>query len=225
MTPCDRFERQGILLLEQGRPLDEHFDTCPDCRRARAAYERLRQGIAAAGEEHAPPAGWQARVWAAVEERQRRSRRWRWPWLLVPVGVAAAALLVVVGRAPPPPAAPALEVGVEHGAGPARRGTEAHPGDRLVLRAVTGDARHAELRVYRNDADLVLRCSGEPPCVREESRIRAVLTLRSLGAYQSVLLVADRPLPPPSAAGLDPDVAAALEAGARVELGDEVHVR
>lgn len=64
---CERFEQEGLLLLEQGKPLGEHFDTCEDCLAARRLYERLRQRL---GElpEHQPSADWQAKVWQAIDD-------------------------------------------------------------------------------------------------------------------------------------------------------------
>lgn len=224
MTRCDRFEREGLRRLEQGLPLDEHFDTCADCRRARAAYQRLAQELAAAGARYDPPAGWQARVRDAIERHRERSwRGWR-PWVLAAAGTAAVALIVALLVVEPgPPPSLALQVEIAAG-GAARRGADAHPGDRLLLRASLSGARHAELRVYRNDADLVLRCATEPPCIRTGDVLEAALALPSPGSYQPLLLASDRPLPAPSA-GLDADAGAALEAGATVDLGREVQVR
>ncbi|MES1243406.1 MAG: hypothetical protein ABUT39_17475 [Acidobacteriota bacterium] len=221
MSACRRFEEEGLLRLEQGLPLDDHFATCPDCLAERAAYERLREGIAKAGDGIEPPPGWQAGVWAAIEARKRR-RLSGW-WLLVP---AAAVLLVAVLLLRPPTrtARLALAVEVEAGSGPVRRGDEAHPGDRLRLRAATGEAPHAELRVYRNDRALVLRCSTEPPCRLSDGTLEAELVLPSIGSYQSLLLTSDRPLPG-AGGGLDADVAAALAAGARTTLGGEIEAR
>ncbi len=224
MTRCDRFEREGLLRLEQGLPLDDHFETCPDCRKARATYERLRQEIAAAGSHREPPAHWQARVWAAIEEGRRRRRRSWWPWLLVPVAAALISVVVFLPQSPPGLEARALEVEVQRGGAVVLRGEGAQPGDRLLLRAHTGALPNAELRVYRQDTELVLRCSTEPPCVRQGDELRASLVLDSVGAYQPLLLLSSQPLPEPIS-GLDRDAGAALAAGARVHLGDELEVR
>jgi anti-sigma factor RsiW len=226
VSSCDRFEREGLLQLERGHDLGDHFQRCPDCLAARAAYDRLRQELAGAGSGYEPPADWQVRVRAAIAQRRRPPRPW-WSRLLIPAGVAAAgaaAVLVIVVREPEPEPVVALHVGIEAAAEVTRRGGEAHPGDRLQLEAHTAGARHAELRVYRHDAELVMRCSTEPPCVRDGDRLRAALRLEALGSYRSVLLVSDRPFPPP-AAGLDRDVGAALETGAQAYLGEEVRVR
>lgn len=227
MSACRRFEEEGLLRLEQGLPLDDHFATCADCLAARAFYERLHGDIAVAGEGIEPPPGWQAELWAAVEERKSAGRRLRGWWLLVPAAAAVLIAILLLRPSAPPPARLALAVEVETGTGTVRRGAEAHPGDRLRLRATTGEAGHAELRVYRNNRVLVLRCSTEPPCQRRNGALEAELLLPAIGSYQSLLLTSDRALPPlpDTGAGLDPDVAAALQAGARATLGTEVEAR
>lgn len=227
MNRCGRFEAEGLLLLEQGLPLDEHFATCPDCLAARASYERLRVEIAALGAEDEPPVGWQARVWERLDQRRERRRPW-WPggwrgWL-VPVGVGLAASLAALFLIrPPAPRPPSLRVEVQ--AGPTvRRGGEAQPGDLLRLTATTGGARHAELRVYRNDTELVLRCSTERPCSRRGDEVRAAVLLDAVGRYQPLLMRAEIPLPSP-VSNLEKDTRAALAAGADVRLGSEIFVR
>ncbi len=220
VTRCDRFEREGLLQLEEGAGLDEHFSTCPDCLAERAVYEELgrRMGSEALGE--VPPAGWQARVRAAIA--RRRSRR-RWVWTMVPAALAASmAVLLLTPSATRSPLA--LEVGVAPGDLPLRGGAEAQPGSRLTLRATTGGARYAELRVYFNDGEVALRCSSEPPCRRGGEVIEASLVLSSIGSYLPLLLVSDAPLPAPSS-GADQDAGAAIAAGGRVEVGREIRVR
>jgi len=225
MTSCGRFEAEGLLLLEQGLPLDEHFATCADCLAARASYERLRREVGSLGEGEEPPAGWQARVRERIEERRESRRRW-WTWWLVPAAVAASLALFLLVRTPSPQVAVSLLVEVQAGS-VVHRGGDAQPGDVLHLTASlgeSGEARHAELRVYRNDRELVLRCSDASPCARRGSELRASIPLDGIGRYQSLLLLSAGVLPPP-AANLDGDAAAALAAGAEVELGPEVVVR
>jgi hypothetical protein len=111
--------------------------------------------------------------------------------------------------------------------GSVRRATGARPGDRLDLRAETAGSAHAELRIYRNGRDLVLRCpgdAGDPSCRREDGEIRASLTFQMVGEYQAVLVLGPEPLPQPGK-GLDPDAGAAFDHGARVLLGDQISVR
>jgi hypothetical protein len=222
MTRCDRFEAEALLRLEQGLPLDEHFSTCPDCREARAAYDRLREEIAAAGAGDEPSPEWQARVWQTIEQRRESGRR-RWAaWLLMPAAAAAVATLLIVNL-PGRPQPPSLSLEVVAGE-TVHRGTDAKPGDRLVLRADTGGATHAELRVYRNDVDLLLSCSGEAPCTLEDGELQATFELATLGSYQALLLFSEKPLPR-GGAGLDRDAGAALAGGAEMVLGPKVVVR
>lgn len=225
MTRCDRFETEGALRLEQGLPLDDHYETCPDCTAAREAHERLRAGIAALGAEHEPPPGWQARVWERIEERKERRRRHR-PWLLwmVPAVAGAAAVLIVLFLLRPSPEAPPSLVAQIESGDTVRRGEEAQPGDLLRLSAATGDAPYAELRVYRNDAEMVLRCSTESPCTRQGSSLTATLALEGVGRYTPLLLHSEKPLPE-GGGDLDTDTREALDAGAEIELGADVDVR
>jgi hypothetical protein len=226
LSRCGRFEAEGLLLLEQGLPLDEHFATCPDCLADRAAHERLGAEIAALGAGDEPPVGWQARVWERLDQRRERRRpRWAgWRGWIVPaaVGVAASLAALFLIR-PPAPRPPSLRVEVQAGA-TVRRGGEAQPGDLLRLTASTGGAPHAELRVYRNDTELVLRCSTDLPCARRGEEVRAAVLLDAVGRYQPLLMRAKNPLPAP-VSNLDQDTSAALAAGANVLLGSEIVVR
>lgn len=222
MSRCDRFESEAVLLLEQGLPLDEHFSTCPDCLAARAFYDRLYQGLAAVGEGDQPPVNWQAGVWERIEQRRGRRRWWAW-WGLVPAALAASLAAFLLVRTPEP--APVfLKAEVEAGSS-VLRGEEAKPGDLLRLTASTGGARHFELRVYRNDAELILHCSTEPPCTHQKGELRATVVLDGIGRYQPLLLFSKNPLPGVSAGGLDADTDAVLAAGAEIEMGQEIAVR
>lgn len=221
-TGCRRFEQEALLLLEQGQPLDEHFSSCPDCLEARAAYDRLRGGLSSLGQKDEPPADWQARVWAEIDRRKERRRRWS-PWWIAPALAAMAALFLIwiPGQKPA-----GLRVEIEAGT-TVRRGAEAKPGDLLKLAATTGGARYSELRVYRNETELVLRCSNEPPCSRRRGELSASVLLDGIGRYQPLLIFSAEPLPAPldTTSGLDADTEAALHAGAEVELGPRVVVR
>lgn len=221
MTRCRRFEEETLLRIEQGLPLDEHFSTCPDCVAARAAYDRLRAELASLGAELEAPERWQAQTWQRIEARRTRRRRWQ-PWLLVG-SLAAAVVAFALLRTPQADLPATLRVEVETG-GTQRRGDEAHPGDHLTLQASTGGATHAELRVYRNDRELLLRCSANPPCVRSGRSLSAHLDLDAAGRYQPLLLVGPRAFPAPTG-DLDGDTAAAVATGSEVELGHAIVVR
>src|SRR5688572_10192917 len=81
MNACDRFEREGLLRIEQGLTLDDHYTTCADCETARKSYERLRGLLSPVGSPMEPPLGWRDRVWAEIGSDHSRGRRsaW-WPW-------------------------------------------------------------------------------------------------------------------------------------------------
>lgn len=222
---CERFEREGLLLLEQGAALPEHFATCADCIAARRACEGLRAELATAMAGEEPPLGWQARVKAEIAARRRSRGAWRrWLWLAGPALAAAALLVLWVRTEREPGEKLALVVEVQEGT-IVRRGKDAHPGDRLRLRGMTGGARFAELRVYRNDQGPFVSCSTEPPCRRVGETIELEFTFPAVGSYQPVILASENPIPAPSTGKLDPDAAEALTAGARVELGEGVRVR
>jgi hypothetical protein len=229
LSPCDRFEAEGLLLLEQGLPLDEHFATCPDCLASRAAYEQLFTDIATLGAEDEPPVGWQARVWEQIDQRrERRKSKWArwlgWPGWLVPAGAAAAASLAgLLLIHSPQPLPPSLRAEIQAGS-TVRRGGEAQPGSLLRLTATTGGSSHAELRVYRNDTELVLRCSTDHPCSRQGDQVSATLLLDAVGRYQPLLMRGEKPLPSP-VSDLEKDTSAALAAGDDVKLGSEIVVR
>lgn len=227
--PCDRFETEGLHRLEQGKPLDPHFATCPSCLQARARIEHIAAEIGGLGDHLEPSGDWQAKTWARIEQRRSQrseqkgfSKRLRW---LAPAGTGAvlvAALIAVVAlRMPSVP--PGLEATLLRGE-TTMRGLEASPGDLLTLRA-PADAVFAELRIYRNDAELVSRCSTAAPCHRRHNLLEATFTVPGTGTYQVLLLRADQPLPAPTGNGLDADAERALAAGARVELGDDIEAR
>lgn len=223
--PCDRFETEGLLQLERGQALDPHFDTCPDCLVARERWQRLGEEIASLGESLEPSADWQARTFARIEKRATGRRRSRLRgWFQAGLGTAAAAALVVVlVQRFEPPAPEGLEWIVGKGS-ESLRSLEAAPGDPLRVRAPAART-HVELRIYRDDLELLVQCSTEPPCQRSRGRIEASFQIPGPGTYQVLWLSSEQPLPAPTSEGLDADAESALAAGARIELGDEIDVR
>jgi hypothetical protein len=223
---CDRFEREGLERWLAGESLEGHFVTCSDCLAARQAYEELLQQVRHAGDGLEPPAGWQARVRQRLAERQRpRHGAWRWGWgLAAAAGLALVLLRPLLWQEGSPPAPP---LGVEVVAsGEVVRGAGAQVGDRLRLTArleAEDTGRHRELRVYRNDHQLVFACSGEPRCRILDGALVAEVPLSAPGRYQSLLLVAPRP-PEALQGSFDADAGAALALGGRVEIGREVEV-
>lgn len=258
MSGCDRFEREGLALLERDLPLDEHFENCPDCIAARETYARLRGMLNDSAPLETPREGWEARVRSTIvgEEAARIARadtaveglsqravagqrrtamstdrqpggRKRIRWLAAAAAIIAAAFLLPPGFRmlfQPTAEDPQLTFKIERGDRPSRRGEVPHPGDRLILQADTGAASHAELRVYRDDTELILRCSDSPPCVLRGTRLSATLVLEQLGIFQPLLITSEQPIPPP-AGTLDEDAAAVLSRDGRFVLSEEIRVR
>jgi hypothetical protein len=216
-TPCRRFEEEGLLRLEQGLPLDEHFDTCPACVAARARHAQLFEGLSTLGQAYTGRGDWQARVWAGVARRQQSRRSLRAWWLALPAAAAALALFLVL-RPGAQPAGPALAYAIiPGGASAPMRGDHAKPGDALEVRIQTGGAAHAELRVYRDDDTLIVRCSDAPPCSLRDGALTARVVLEERGRYQIAFVHGAQPIPAP-APQLDQDLAQARAAGATVDL-------
>lgn len=235
---CTRFEQEALEQWEDGRPLDAHFEECPDCQEAMAMYRELTTALADVGSADDPHPQWQARVWAEIARRRETPARLGWRVWLVPLGVAAALLMVFLlpglleqGSGPPTQIAgggevqpPGLRVAIEP-VGSVYRSVGAAIGDRLRLEATTGDAPYAELRVYRDAGPVVLRCAEEAPCSREDGTLVAEIDFPEPGTYQTVLLLSGEPLPEPTGAGLEADRDALYAAGAKILPGDQIRVQ
>jgi len=240
--PCHRFEREGLLLLERGQPIDEslgaHLEACLDCREARRIYESLHTDLARLGKGLKPPAGWQEAVRHRIQTRgaamdSSTPRSWAvWGGLAAAVLVIAVLSLILL-----PPSSPPLTASLEAGPGSLQgsstlRGDSslegnAHPGDLLVLKSSFGSSsavQALELRLYRNDRTLVARCPGSPGCEIGRRQMRLTVSLPAVGTYQPVLIHGPAPLPE-GGQGLDPDSGAVLDAGGQVQLGREIEVR
>jgi len=218
--PCDRFEREGLARWDNGAPPDDHERGCDACQRARARYTRIAKAFMDLPASEPPP-GWQERVLERVDRERERNKRppVRWTWVLAAALLAVAAI-VVLRR--PREEALALRQEVIHAAS-GRRADSAATGDRLRLRATLGSAAHAELRVYRGERELVLRCPGDSRCSAERGSIGAELTLESRGSYRVMVLSAETPLSTPRGS-LDDDARAAHALGGRVEVGPAIDV-
>jgi hypothetical protein len=232
---CDRFEREALLLLEEGRVLPPHFATCPDCQKARGTYERLVKALSPPGlapnrEE------FEAGVWAKIAAGEGRgsatprARHWGRIAAAAVVVLGSAALLTWRGLAKRTPEMLAMRLEAAPRPGAERRGLPTpadegavylQPGDELVFDASTGGAAHAEVRVYREDRQLALRCP--PGCAREGDRLKGRVTLPAPGRYQAYVVASDKALPEP-APTLAEDTEGLLREGARVSLGQPVRV-
>lgn len=174
-------------------------------------HARIEAALARLGAEHEPPAGWQARVMAAVAPRR--------PWwrIAVPVlslATAAALAILVWWRRPAPPMPLALVVHAETGAkvrGPMRSDSteeERLVGDVVHIRTSGGPGQRA-LRIYRNERDLVVRCPGGPGCRVSDDGIAVDFKLDRAGEYV-ILVVASHGAMPVLPGTYDADTAAAI---------------
>jgi hypothetical protein len=161
---------------------------------------RLEDALARLGADHEPPAGWEARVLAAVAPRRRS---WWWPG--APLGALAVVAALLVLR---PSGPDELVVDVVLDGGPLVRGNAAHIGQ-VLHAAATGGGDHRALWIYRDDK-LVVACPRAPRC-RGASRVE--LELSAIGSYVIVAVSAGEALPEPTGT-FDTDIAAALGAGA-----------
>lgn len=243
IAPCDRFEREGLLQLERGGPLDAHFEECPDCLRSRRAYKDLQTRLRGpASEDDAgemqPPGDWQARVFAGIARRRdaRRDarRRRRLSWFLAP---ALALVLLAVGLRVllPGTRTEALELATTIVRSDAvMRGEEARPGDRLRLQVSSGGGESLELRLYLGERTLLARCgSGRRAaeaaiavCEASGDLLELEVEMTGRGRYQGMVLRSEDEIPAElTGKGLDADAGSALRAGAEVRLGTRVVVR
>jgi hypothetical protein len=224
MSVCERFEREGLLRLERGEPLDPHFDRCDDCRDARARYREVVRAIAGSAAKLTPPRDFEARVFAAIA-RRRTAARLRWP-IAVGAGLLSAALvLALLWRADRDPDRPALALvqSIERSAATRPvRGESAAPGDLLHLRLAGGPA---ELRVYREGGGLVHRCADAPACALEGNGVATSVRLDVRGDYQAIAIPLAGAALPAATGDLDADLAALEAAGARVLRAPAVQVR
>ncbi len=217
---CDRFARKGLAAWVAGDAPPEHEAACAACQRERAAFERLAGALRDLPALE-PPRGWEARVLARVEAADAArapSAAWRWA---APLAIAAAVAAFFLLRRPKGDEQLAVRQEVVVGE-TARRADTAVVGDRLRARA-GGAGTHRELRVYRDEREVVARCPGDERCRDEGGETVLELDLDAPGRYRSVVLAGPRPIPSPTGS-LDDDARAASEAGARVELTGRVDV-
>jgi len=62
-----------------------------------------------------------------------------------------------------------------------------------VLQVAVAGGTHGELRIYRDDREVVLRCPGQAGCTREPGRLSAELPLTGPGRYRAVYLLTRSP--------------------------------
>jgi hypothetical protein len=194
---CERYWREGILLVERGLE-DPHRDGCIDCRRAHASRDELVEWLPLVGEGCTGDPDWQANVWQRIDGSRIGGRRGRnvWPsrWSLPIGGVLAAVCIMLlwigVARERTADALPLIEI--VPGAR-AKRSTDPHVGDRLKVTV----GKISEVWIYREGA-LLLRCGpGDKSegCTPDAQGMIVEQPLSIRGDY--VVLVIDQPVASP----------------------------
>jgi hypothetical protein len=95
---CDRYWRDGIVLVERGLD-DPHRIGCIDCTRAHESRRELVEALPLIGAGDTGDPHWQAKVWRRIDG-ERAHAPWRWRWQLAS-GLAVAcvvALWIGLGR-------------------------------------------------------------------------------------------------------------------------------
>jgi hypothetical protein len=214
---CERYWREGVLLVEQNRP-DPHRDSCLDCRRQHDARGELVRAFELVGAHGGDPR-WQVRVWQQIK---REGRRPSMGWLSWAGAFATACVLIALvvrprlggdgGPGDEPPRVEIVKSKIE-----VRRLASAGVGDgaRIRLRAAE-EARiyHADLLLLRCSEAMVGSAAPVPGCARDGDGVRVELVLTRPGDYQVVILPVGSAEPKGS---LDRDLAA-LAVGGRYEL-------
>jgi hypothetical protein len=204
---CERYWREGIVLVERG-DADPHRDSCPDCTRAHAARQELIDSLPLVGGGYTGDPRWQAGVWRRIQAEQAPAPR-AWPWKLTSgLSVAAAVVMVALGLFHGGGAEPRPSFEFISGPVAMRSRADHHVDDRL--RVAVGGA--SEVRIYRGDK-LVLRCGpreSKPGCTPDDRGMIVERTLDVPGGYEVLVFEATAALP---AVGYDTDYGALDKAG------------
>jgi hypothetical protein len=217
---CERYWREGILLVERGRP-DPHRESCLDCRREHEARNELVRAFAQIGAYGEDPR-WQERVWKRIDRDRARRPAWV-PWATSGLAVAAATaifLLIHPGGGASREAQVAA-FAIIPGDIPTRSGRPAPSSESTMSSTSLGSRARIraslteEARIYRGEA-LILRCTAAskatPGCSIESGMVQADHMLSIPGRYRLVIAPA-APAGREPAGTLDRDLAAIMEAG------------
>jgi hypothetical protein len=183
--PLDDDER-WLQAREEGSPLP------PLSRERVAEYETLTEMVRSRA-RIAPPPSARDELRAALDRDElagrRRVARRRWVYAATAVA-AAAVVLIVLWRRPGGEEFMVVRIegaevrGGSGGSGTAGDHHSASVGDRLVVDARNSDLK--ELRVYRDDRDLVARCPGDPGCAGGGPHWKLTMRFDVPGSYRAM---------------------------------------
>jgi hypothetical protein len=222
---CERYWREGILLVERGLA-DPHRDGCEDCTRAHASRQELIEALPLIGASDIGDPNWQAKVWQRIDGK-RGHAMWRWRWQIAGALSAACIFALWIGlrSAPPPPRdvqsrIEDVPLGVTHGqsqiatahppveyakpqieiipGSEPMRSNSAHVGDRLRV-----TVRYPSNVWIYHDGHLALSCSTEQAlesasgrCVPTDHGMIAEMPLSTPGTYRVITIRAPVALHP-----------------------------
>jgi hypothetical protein len=211
---CDRYWREGILLVERGLD-DPHRDGCEDCTHAHASRQELIEALPLIGEDDTGDPDWQAKVWQRIDGEHAHAP-WRWRWQLAgALGVACVvALWIGLRGALPGEARPRIEI-IDNGVAMRSKATQigdrlsAHVDDRLRITV----AETSDIWIYRED-HLELQCPARQaservperapaPCVPDADGVIVDLPLMVPETYR--VIITDAPFARPPRGVLDED--------------------
>ena len=215
---CQRYETEGLTGFPPTPELRAHLATCAECQAAEGAYARLEKLLAVSSVQAAPPPGWEQRLDTRLAQGGRRfSLR-----SVALIASALAATLIAVLFFPRRTAdEPLLATQSELIAATGRRAAGASVGSTWK---VSVDLRQ-EVRVWKNQSTLVLRCgaSASDGCEGNGERRAANVLLSAPGEYRAMVLTAgSKPLAEP--VSFDEDARLAREKGARYDVLEPIVV-
>jgi hypothetical protein len=219
---CERpLPDDALADLDAGDP---HLASCSSCRGRREAFVRLHAVLASGASSRTLPPRWKERLMerarALPPAPVRRPRRRMWAAAAACAG--AAAVIVVLIWPARPPGDPVVAFKVMRGTSEWRG--DSSPGDDIDARGSAPGWAAAELRIYRNGRELVLRCPGTPApaCRVAGDEIAGRWRISGPGAYQIVLFAAPGALPAPRGT-LDDDTRAVTAAGGKA-MADSLRI-
>ena len=191
MNECKRFEEEGLLIVEQGGVLNEHFNNCEICLAEKAKYEKLKQILKLYNSDKRPLTGWED---AVLKSRIHTRQQIRLPRYIP--ALASGIILFAIGfyfSTIHDVTDIKGSLKVELVAGEEKyRGTKANIGDKLIVKA-TSRQFYFDIVIYR-DGRFVTHCNGSVDCIQSEKEATFQYSFNAIGVFQVILLESQKPL-------------------------------